>query len=49
MKDEWFEGSLFDVSELDDSIKVEKVKRRLITQEKRKRQTIISFFLDYLM
>ena len=27
MKDEWFDGSLFDVSELDDSIKVEKEKK----------------------
>ena len=34
MKDEWFDGSLFDVSELDDSIKVEKEKKTYNTRKK---------------
>ena len=33
MKDDWFEGSLFDESELDNSIKVEKEKKAYNTRK----------------
>ena len=34
MKDDWFEGSLFDESELDTSIKIEKEKKTYNTRKK---------------